>query len=71
MTTPALQRPDSARIAAALSGLYDVYKPEGVGIWLTGAKQTFRGASPLQVLAQGRIDEFEAAVERLRSGALG
>jgi hypothetical protein len=63
--------PHSERIARAIAGLYDVYKPEGVGIWLKGAKRDLNGVSPLEVLAAGRVDEFEAAVERLRSGAMG
>lgn len=60
----------SSRIADALAGLYDVYTPEGVGLWLTGAKRSFEGVSPLEALKDGRVDEFEAAVERLRSGAM-
>jgi len=31
------------RVALAISALYDTYKPEGVGVWLRGAKRSLGG----------------------------
>ena len=59
---------DARRIADAISDLYATYKPEGVGIWLQGAKVSLNGESPLGLLHQGRVDDFCAAVERLEGG---
>lgn len=58
-----------SQLADALEGLYDVYKPEGVGIWLKGAKRSLDGRSPLDLIRNGEIWELAAMVERMRSGA--
>lgn len=54
---------DSERIGRALDSLFDVYKPEGVGIWLKGAKRYLGGVSPIQALIDGRVLDFEDAVD--------
>jgi hypothetical protein len=58
-----------AQLADALEGLYDVYTPEGVGVWLKGAKHSLDGRSPLDLIRAGRLDDLAAMVERMRSGA--
>lgn len=52
-----------------LDGLVEVYKPEGVGVWLTGAHRNFNGDSALDLIREGRTAEVAAEVERLTSGA--
>jgi hypothetical protein len=56
---------DTERIGEALCALYLTYRPEGVGVWLDGAKRSLGGLSPLTLLIQGRIDDFVGAVAAL------
>lgn len=57
------------QLADALEGLYDVYTPEGVGVWLKGAKRSLDGRRPLDLIRDGDVWELADMVERLRSGA--
>lgn len=50
--------------------LRDVYKPEGVDIWIHGRNRDLGGEKPIDLLGAGRFEEVLAAVERLSSGAM-
>lgn len=56
---------ESDLIAAAISGLARTYTEEGVARWLSGAKRRLGGRTPLDLVAEGRADEFASAVEWL------
>ncbi|HEX9888527.1 MAG TPA: helix-turn-helix transcriptional regulator [Nitriliruptorales bacterium] len=49
--------------------LGEVYRPEGVEIWLRAKNRTFRGRRPLELLLEGDLEPVFDAVERLASGA--
>jgi hypothetical protein len=63
------------RLHRILRALVDVYRPEGVGVWLYAPNRQFprpggRGwLSPLELIEAGRLDLVEQAVERMRAGA--
>jgi hypothetical protein len=48
--------------------LRDVYRPEGVEIWLHSRNREFDGQRPLDLLAAGEYERVLAAVERLVDG---
>jgi hypothetical protein len=48
--------------------LRDVYRPEGVEIWLHSRNREFGGERPLDLLAAGEYERVLAAVERLADG---
>lgn len=50
--------------------LRDVYKPEGIDIWVHGRNRGLNGEKPIDLLRAGRFEEVLAAVERLASGAM-
>lgn len=50
--------------------LGEVYRPEGVEIWLHARNPELDGARPLDLLAAGEFQPVVQAVERLRSGAM-
>jgi uncharacterized protein (DUF2384 family) len=50
--------------------LLDVYRPEGVEIWLHSRNPELSGQRPIELLIDGQFDSVLAAVERLRSGAM-
>jgi uncharacterized protein (DUF2384 family) len=50
--------------------LLDVYRPEGVEIWLHSRNPELQGRRPIDVLIDGQFDPVLAAVERLKSGAM-
>lgn len=50
--------------------LRDVYKPEGVDIWIHGRNRDLGGQKPIDLLRAGRFEDVLAAVERLASGAM-
>lgn len=50
--------------------LRDVYKPEGVDIWIHARNRDLGGEKPIDLLGSGRFEEVLAAVERLASGAM-
>jgi uncharacterized protein (DUF2384 family) len=50
--------------------LLDVYRPEGVEIWLHSRNPELSGRRPIDLLIEGQFDAVLAAVERLKSGAM-
>lgn len=55
-------------IAEARRLLADVYKPEGVAIWLHGRKRSLGERRPIDLLREGEHEAVFAAIERLRAG---
>lgn len=49
--------------------LAEVYRPEGVEIWLHARNRSLEGQRPIDLLALGEFQPVLAAVERLTSGA--
>jgi transcriptional regulator with XRE-family HTH domain len=49
--------------------LVDVYRPEGVEIWLHARNRSLGGDRPIDLLARGEFQAVLAAVERLKAGA--
>jgi len=64
MIDPGQNVSSAERIAKAIRTLSASYTPEGVGVWLIGRKRSLGGVSPLDLLAEGRLDEFCAACDR-------
>lgn len=56
--------------ARAREMLAQVYRPEGVEIWLAGAKRQFNGERPIDLIQRGEHDRVFAAIERLIVGAM-
>lgn len=56
-------------IATMLEQLYEVYKPEGVGLWLKGRKRSLGGRSPIQAIRDGDVDKVAAQIDQLVTGA--
>lgn len=52
-----------------VAGLSEVYKPEGVLIWLRARNRRFDRLTPLEMIAGGREAEVRAEIERLVGGA--
>ena len=50
--------------------LLEVYRPEGVEIWIHSRNPELSGQRPIELLIDGQFDVVLAAVERLRSGAM-
>lgn len=50
--------------------LAEVYKPEGVDIWLHARNRSLEGERPIDMLAQGEFKPVLAAVDRLRAGGM-
>ncbi len=50
--------------------LGEVYRPEGVEIWLHARNRALEGSRPIDLLAAGDFQPVVLAVERLRSGAM-
>ncbi len=50
--------------------LLDVYRPEGVEIWIHSRNPELSGQRPIELLIDGQFDAVLAAVDRLRSGAM-
>jgi hypothetical protein len=61
-SVPSQQEGGGARIVTIIDRLRANYTPEGVGVWLCGAKRSLGGERVLDLLRQGRIDEVEAIV---------
>lgn len=51
--------------------LKEVYKPEGIEIWLHCRNRGLGGQRPIDLLVEGEFEPVLNAVERLRSGAMG
>jgi len=62
-------RQDAVRLQAILEGLFDTYKPEGVGIWLSAPHKMLDGRSALDAIREGDVAEVLALVDQLTSGA--
>lgn len=50
--------------------LSEIYKPEGVEIWLHARNPTLDGNRPIDLLAAGEFQPVVLAVERLSTGAM-
>jgi hypothetical protein len=50
--------------------LRDVYRPEGIDIWLHGRNRDLGGEIPIRLLEQGDFATVLNAVERLETGAM-
>lgn len=50
--------------------LAEVYKPEGVDIWLHARNRSLEGERPIDLLGRGDFEPVLAAVERLKAGAV-
>lgn len=50
--------------------LSDVYRPEGIEIWLHSRNPELHGSRPIDLLINGHFETVLAAVERLKSGAM-
>lgn len=55
-------------LADLIDGLTEVYKPEGVGIWLLGANKRLDGATPIDAWKEGRQKEVLALVTSMQDG---
>lgn len=51
--------------------LAEVYRPEGVEIWMRSRLKAFGGLTVDELIANGRADDVLAEVERLTTGAFG
>jgi hypothetical protein len=51
--------------------LQDVYRPEGVEIWLHARNRDLAGRRPIELLRAGEFSPVLEAVERLTHGAMG
>lgn len=49
--------------------LEEVYRPEGVEIWLHAKNRSFDGRRPIELLLEGNFEPVFDAVERLATGA--
>lgn len=56
--------------AYIVEALKDVYKPEGVDIWIHGRNRSLNGQRPIDLLERGEFAPVLNAIERLRTGAM-
>lgn len=54
-------------LLALVDSLSDTYRPVGIAIWLNSRNKVL-GASPAELMEQGRWDELHAEAERLAGG---
>lgn len=59
---------DVERIGDLLAALYDIYTPEGVGIWLRGKNANLGGATPIGLLRENEYRAVEREVRALTDG---
>jgi len=57
-------------LAYVIDRLRDVYKPEGIDIWLHGRNRDLNGERPIDLLEQGEFATVLNAIERLETGAM-
>lgn len=50
--------------------LRDIYKPEGIDIWIHGRNRSLGGQKPIDLLRAGQFETVLAEIERLASGAM-
>lgn len=54
--------------ASLVALLAEVYRPEGIRIWLRGRHGMLEERRPIDLIAEGRTDEVEALVHGLIDG---
>lgn len=68
----AFPRPDTQKNLLSLEyiidQLSDMYEPKEARLWLFSRQKLLGGASPANLIQEGKIDEVIEAVERLREG---
>jgi hypothetical protein len=57
-------------LAYIVDRLRDVYRPEGIDIWIHGRNRDLGGERPIDLLERGDFATVLNAVERLESGAM-
>jgi hypothetical protein len=57
-------------LAYIIERLGDVYRPEGIDIWIHGRNRELGGVRPIDLLEQGDFSTVLNAVERLETGAM-
>jgi hypothetical protein len=65
-----IKRDRLLELAYVVDRLRDVYKPEGIDIWLHGRNRDLQGERPMDLLAQGEFAMVLNAIERLETGAM-
>lgn len=66
---PACIEHDDERTVRAAAA--EVYKPEGVDIWMNAMQMRFDGRTPLEAIADGDTDRVLQVLDQLASGASG
>lgn len=73
MTSPSPEQHERAKTVAEFEEIIhrcsEVYRPEGVMIWLFARNQTLGGRSPIQCVEAGDTDRVLAVLDMLISGA--
>lgn len=57
-------------LAYVVDRLGDVYKPEGIDIWLHGRNRDLNAERPIELLQRGEFATVLNAIERLETGAM-
>lgn len=57
-------------LAYIVDRLRDVYRPEGIDIWIHGRNRDLEGQRPIDLLERGDFATVLNAVERLETGAM-
>jgi len=57
-------------LAYIVDRLRDVYRPEGIDIWIHGRNRDLAGQRPIDLLERGEFATVLNAVERLETGAM-
>jgi putative toxin-antitoxin system antitoxin component (TIGR02293 family) len=57
-------------LAYIVDRLRDVYRPEGIDIWLHGRNRGLGGQRPIDLLESGEFGKVLNAIERLETGAM-
>jgi hypothetical protein len=57
-------------LAYIVERLSDVYRPEGIDIWIHGRNRDLGGERPIDLLRQGNFSAVLNAVEQLETGAM-
>jgi hypothetical protein len=65
-----IKRDRLLELAYVVDRLRDVYKPEGIDIWLHGRNRDLQGERPMDLLEQGEFATVLNAIERLETGAM-
>lgn len=62
---------NSVTIEQVIAAVGEVYKPEGVAIWLDAPNRSLHNATPRQYVEAGDGAQVLALIERLTGGAFG